>query len=346
MRKIILLLMTYLIGGALVAQNYTFNHKITIKMVLEGEAMQTYYYLNTQTGTVGQDRKAFQMAMPNEPVEGLDFFIVEYDKSTHHYVTVEGTKYKMSVPLSGQNYTATQFWKEFKKTGKIQTFGKYEAEEYSGTLEDGTTANIWLSTAPVSDVRGQLKGDIAGLYGTGYLYKPTSNQYFRVIHFISEEGNVTFLNAEAANVSFNPVGYQPMSMTSGMPNPRNMPDNGEGDFDEVSSLEEIEGMGSSGGVLESFSYSSIFEQATNAFEISLPMLKQQANNTQIPAEQRAELQKQITCVEKTLPLYKRAATEMKQAEQRYAGNTDKLNQEFERLSRMIEEGKSQFCDEN
>ncbi|MDX1904630.1 MAG: hypothetical protein SFU27_10770 [Thermonemataceae bacterium] len=167
MKNIALFLLLFT-NNLIFAQNYTFNAKSSFSVRSKEGTANSYFYLNTKNGNVGQDTKAWQM-MAQETANGMIFSLIEYGKKMTQYIQVEGKKYRIQMPLSKENYTATEFWKQFKKTGKKNTFGKYKAQEYVGEVE-GKSVSIWLSDKTYN-LEGKLKGDILGFLGLGYLYK-------------------------------------------------------------------------------------------------------------------------------------------------------------------------------
>jgi hypothetical protein len=209
--KNLVLTVLWLLTSPLFAQTYTFNQKLSFKIESPDGNMSAYGYLNTKNGNVMQDTKAFAMLNP-EAVNGEMFSVIEYGKSMTQYMQIEGKKHKMVMPIAKENFTAKDFEKVFKKTGKRQTFGKYTAEEYSGTVPDGDgemgLVSIWVSTNPASDIAAQLQGDMLGIFGIGYLYLPSKKAHFYVVHYSDDKGSkITLTNVEPANQSFSAAGY-------------------------------------------------------------------------------------------------------------------------------------------
>ncbi len=199
-----------LLSGQLIAQNYTFDQKVSFKIESGEGNYQSYYYLNTRTGHVGMDGAALAK-MSGETAEGEMFMLIEYDKAMTMFIDMGRQKHKSPMPLNKYNYTAAKFWQQFKKTGQKRAFGKYQAEEYVGTADPEVgQVSIWLSAAPVKGMVGSFSGDVAGAYGTGYLYHPGQKAYYLVVQTHTpgqDNSRVTLLNIEPATKNFSAAGY-------------------------------------------------------------------------------------------------------------------------------------------
>ncbi len=311
------------------AQTYTFNAKATFKMETSDGTFSSYFYLNTQNGNAGHDTQAWQL-MTNENVEGYIFSVVEYEKKMSQYMNVEGRKYVVEQPISREKYTADMFWKEFKKTGKQQTFGKYKADEYIGTSE-GRQLSMWLGEKTYN-LDGILQGDIVGSYGVGYLYKPSEKAYYLIVHFVDEEAQITLLDITPFSKTVTLSGFEKITTT--MPIITN-PDQEEPELDDLMT-------GQTYG-MEYFKCSTIYEMAVTSAEQSLPALKELLNGNQINAQQKAEIRKEVACLERKLPAMKQAKNEALRAEQLYAGNQEKLFEECQKIGEKLEKS-MEDCD--
>jgi len=334
MKKIIIILCLCGIGfGQIAAQTYTFNAKATFKIQTDEGSFSSYFYLNTKNGNAGHDAQAFQM-MTKENVDGYIFSLVEYGKKMSQYMDVEGRKYVVEQPLSRENYTADMFWKEFKKTGKRQTFGKYAAQEYTGTSEDRKIA-IWLGEKTYN-LDGKLQGDIVGHYGVGYLFKPSENAYYLIVHFKDEDAQVTLLDIIPFSKSVALNGYEKIKVPV-------MPDTMLQGNDNPNQNEEPSNNKGQGYGMENLKCSSTYGAAISALEQSLSSYKNLLNNPQVGAEQKAEFRKMLTCLEGKLPLMKLAKEEALRAEQRYSNNQEKLMEECQKIEEKLEKNTAHLC---
>ena len=161
MKNLLLIMLLSGFGVRVLAQTYTFNQKISFRIESPDGTANSYCYLNTRNGNVGQDTKAWAMINP-ELAGAMIFSYIEYGRFMTQYMQTEGKKYKTVMPLAKENYTSKDFWKTFKKTGKRQTFGKYTAEEYSGMVPDAEVGrvSVWVSPNPAPAITGQLQGDV------------------------------------------------------------------------------------------------------------------------------------------------------------------------------------------
>ena len=279
--------------------------------------------------------------MNQESGQMMIFSLVEYGKNMTQYVQIEGKKHKIIMPLAKENYTAQDFWKTFKKTGKRQSFGKYATEEYIGISPDNEVGqmSIWISQNPAPNITGQLNGDILGLYGVGYLYEPNKKTYFYLVHFSDSKGNkVTLTNIEGNEKSVNLNGYTELKMpsTGNIPNTQNPTENpNNSNNNGNTNIYQTENMPK---------YSVLFEQIVAGFEQGLPSLKSLQNDPNTSSEQKQQLKKQVICIEKSVPIYKKAISEMKKSEAKYPNNTTKLQEEYARISEQIDQQKTGFCD--
>lgn len=321
------------------AQNYTFNTKGTFRITSKTEGSVTsYFYLNTKTGLLGQDTQALQ-AMAKENIEGEVFSVIEYEKRIKQYVKVDGKKYVIEMPLAKENYTAKKFWKDFKKTGKQQTFGKYPAREYTGIAE-GRQISVWLGEKNYN-LDGKLQGDILGLYGVGYLYNPSEKTFYLLVHFQdpAEEVEITLLDIVPFSKTFNLQGYQAMKMpaipnnpsTDEKPSPENPTEN------YYSNPSQAYGTQNAKCAL-------YYEQAIMVIEQSLPSLKDALKNEQISVEQKTELRKQIACMEKKLPILKKMLSEAKAVDSRFKGNEQKLMEECQKIGDKYNDTLDKMCE--
>lgn len=264
-----------------VAQTYTFNTKGTFRIESKDGSGTSYFYLNTKNGDVGQDTPAFQQ-MNMEGAESIIFQYIQYSKFMLQYVQIEGKKYVIEMPLSKENYTSDQFWKDFKKTGKRQNFGKYAAQEYIGTQE-GRKLSIWLSDKTYN-LDGKLQGDILGLYGVGYLYNPNEKAYYLLVHFKDDDGQVTLLDITPFSKSITLNGYEKMPVT-----PTNFPKVNPKQSKQPQtpdSPSQIYGM-------QDYKCSTAYELALQAIETSLPSLKEVLKNNPISVEQKLNFKNKL-----------------------------------------------------
>lgn len=308
-----------------VAQNYTFNVKATFRIETKEGSATSYFYLNTRNGDVGQDTPAFRQ-MNMEGAEAIIFQYIQYrNRSMMQYAQVEGKRYVIEMPLSKENYTSKEFWKDFKKTGKRQNFGKYVAQEYVG-MQDGRRLSIWLGDK-VQNLDGRLQGDILGHYGVGYLYKPDEKAYYLLVHFKDEEGQVTLLDITPFPKSVALNGYEKMPA---MPT-TTLPGSTPKDYEEPQTPtnpaypSQIYGM-------QDYKCSTAYELALQSIEMSLPSLKEVVKNNQVPAEQREELRKQIICMEKKVSILRSILVEAKRIDSQFAGNTEKMMEACQKIS--------------
>ncbi|MCU0436434.1 MAG: hypothetical protein MUC49_00865 [Raineya sp.] len=326
-----LIIALILLACKVLAQSYTFNAKGSFRIKNSEGVAESYFYLNTKNGNAGQDTKAWQM-MAQENADALIFSLVEYSKKMTQYVQVEGKKHILEMPLSKENYTATQFWKDFKKTGKRQTFGKYPAQEYIGKA-DGRTLSIWIGEKTYN-LQGKLQGDILGLYGVGYLYKPDENVYYLLVHFKDSDGEVTLLDITPFNHNFDGTGYQKM--------PKIPTQSGNNHVEPNSQNQETPSYLGQYGTTD-YKCSTIYEQMIMVIEQSLPSLKEAFKSEQLNAEQKNDLRKQITCLEKKLPILKKILLEAKAIDSRFGNNQQKIMDECTKLQEKYNEILDKVC---
>ena len=322
------------------AQSYTFNTKGTFRITSKTEGSATsYFYLNTKTGLSGQDTQALQ-AMAKENIEGEVFSVIEYGKKIKQYVKVEGKKYVIEMPLAKENYTADQFWKDFKKTGKRQTFGKYAAVEYTGIAE-GRQISVWLSEK-IYNLDGKKQGGIIGLYGLGYLYNPSEKTYYLLVHFKdpAEEAEITLLDIVPFSKTFNSQGYQPMKMpaiptpntsTEEKPSPENPTENYYPNPSQAYGT-------------QNYKCTTLYEQSIMVIEQSLPASREMLKSNDIPAEYKNEIRKTVSCMEKKLPILKQALAEAKGIDSRFGNNIEKLSEQCGKLQDKYNERLDKVCE--
>lgn len=244
------------------------------------------------------------------------------------------------MPLATENYTSRDFEKMFKKTGKRRTFGKYTAEEYSGVVPDAEIGrvSIWVSPNPAPNVSGQLRGDVLGLYGVGYLYLPSRKAHFYLVHYNDNKGStVTLTNIEGGEKSFTFTGYTetkaPPVSTGPQPetpgNPANEPQTPTANYYGT----------------QDYKCATIYDIAIQSIETSLPSLKEMLTNDQLPAEQKAEFRKQINCMEKKLPYLKQARNNALKIDSQFAGNTEKQMEACQKISDKLDKQTAAFCEQ-
>jgi len=312
------------------AQSYTFNAKGSFRIKNSEGTAESYFYLNTKNGNVGQDTKAWQM-MAQEGAEAVVFSLLEYNKQITQYLLIEGKKYVQSVPLAKENYISTQFWKDFRKTGRQQTFGKYPAREYVGKVE-GRTISIWIGEKTYN-LEAKLQGDIIGFLGVGYLYKPDENTYYLLVHFKDDEGEVTLLDITPFNYTFNSSGFQKLP-TQILPKD-NKPETPT--YSPPASNSEQYGT-------MNYKCSTLYEQSIMVIEQSLPASREMLKSNDIPAEYKNEIRKTISCMEKKLPILKQALAEAKSIDSRFGNNTEKLSEECGKLQDKYNEKLEKACE--
>lgn len=338
MKNLFLLLFLSGFWWQISAQTYTFNQKVSFRIASPYGTASSYCYLNTRTGNVGQDTKAWAMINP-ELAGVMIFSYVEYGKAMTQYTQMEGKKYKTVMPLANENYTARDFWKTFKKTGKRQTFGKYTAEEYSGVVPDREVGrvSVWVSPTPALNITGQLQDDVLGLYGVGYLYNPDKKAYFYLVHFNDNKGStVTLTDIEGGDKSFVFNGY---TETKTPPIPANLPNEkphtpATGSQNPAGSYE-----------IHEYKCTTAYDIAIQSIETSLPGLKQMLTNNQLVAEQKAELHKQVSCMEKKLPYLKQARSNALKIDSQFAGNTEKKMEACQEISDKLDKQTAAFCEQ-
>lgn len=334
-QNITLTILLFLLNSFTFAQNYTFNAKGSFRIKNSEGTAESYFYLNTKNGNVGQDTKAWQM-ITKESTDVPIFSLVEYGKQMTQYIQVEGKKYVMAVPLSKENYTATQFWKDFKKTGKRQTFGKYNTQEYVGMAE-GKRLSIWIGDKTYN-LDGKLQGDIVGFLGVGYLYKPNENAYYLLVHFKDDESEVTLLDITPFNYTFNGSGYQKMPTMGAGANPYS----GQNQIDTQTPTPTSPNIGQYGAM--NYKCATIYEQSIMVIEQSLPAAREMLKNNEIPAEQKNEMRKVVTCMERKLPILKQALAEAKTIDSKFGSNFDKLSEECGKLQDKYQERLDKVCE--
>jgi hypothetical protein len=338
MKNLLLLLLLSGFWGQISAQTYTFNQKVSFRIVSPDGTASSYCYLNTRTGNVGQDAKAWAMINPELPGVMI-FSYVEYGKAMTQYTQMEGRKYKTVMPLANENYTARDFWKTFKKTGKRQAFGKYTAEEYSGVVPDREVGrvSVWVSPTPAPNITGQPQGDVLGLYGVGYLYNPDKKAYFYLVHFNDNKGStVTLTNIEGGEKSFTFNGYTETKtppVPAGLPKEK-PPTPADGPQNPAGSSE-----------IHEYKCATAYDIAIQSIETSLPGLKEMLANNALSAGQKAELSKQIGCMEKKLPYLRQARTNALRIDSQFVGNTEKRMEACQEVSEKLDKQTAAFCEQ-
>lgn len=351
LKNITLTILFLITNSLLFAQTYTFNTKVTFraKDFAEGTGVrEAYFYLNTQNGNCGLDAIAWQRLVPEsaENTESqVDFTAIEYGKQMISFVRVQGKKYAQIQTLGrdGPNETSNTFWKNFRKTGKRQTFGKYTAQEYVGNVE-GKAVSFWLDEKPYT-LNTTLKGDVAGFAGIGYIYNPNERRYYLIVHAKVSEGEVTLLDITPTNFRFDGSSYPRMQMPSmgGMgsnmgQNPKPSPNSPTNP--NTSQPSQQGQFGNTGG----YKCANIYEQSIMVIEQSLPAAREMLKNNEIPAEQKNEMRKVVTCMERKLPILKQALTEAKAIDGRFGSNFDKLSEECGKLQDKYQEKIDKVCE--
>lgn len=211
---------------------FSFNKKISFKSTTPEGNMVSYFYLNTKDGSSLMDWPAMKTAI-HEEVDGEVNNIMTANKDFYNYIKSSEGNYSMKMS-SGNSMVlhdlqtgmlSEEFFKSFKKTGKVQgkgTGNSIPRVEYAGVL-DGEAVKVWLSDARGISVDMDYTYSLTGFFGLGYLVSPTGRTYM-ITGLETAEGSIMMVSIENVNKTFEGKNFQPMGNMMAEAISQNMPE--------------------------------------------------------------------------------------------------------------------------
>ncbi len=210
----------YLVEKACVSNCPNTTKRISFKLTSPEHSGSGYFFANLKNGEAYMPDAAFQQFYAGtEGFAGMkvDAFFRNFQYITY-FVDPEGKKFKSDMPIGtsmagiGNDLkNESRFKNDFKVTGKKrQHLNTKDFEyEYVGKDDEGAALTFWLGPA-YNVCLPPGKFDAFGFWNLGYI---SVDGKTHLVAEISGPGfKVTVTNVSEGNYSFNPAGYQSISM--------------------------------------------------------------------------------------------------------------------------------------